>query len=105
MKEAKVESKKLDILMEEKKAFGMMVSKCESKEEMFSYPMTSLPLSIANPDGSLYSLDKAKFRDNLIGDNYSTEPGMGAAWIFYCGHAIRQVKSKGNIQPVIQSSS
>ena len=66
--------KVLDILIEEKRAFGVMVSKCASKEEAFSFPMTSLPLSIANPNGSLYSSDKSKFRNVLIGDSFSTEP-------------------------------
>ena len=78
VKEAKVEnSTKVDISIEEKKAFGMMVSKCESKEEEFSYPMT-LPLSIANTNGFLYSSEKAKFRNDLIDDCYSTVPETNA---------------------------
>ena len=49
-KKKKETFKKFDVLLEEKKAFGIMVSKCQSKEEAFSYPMTSLPKSIANPN-------------------------------------------------------
>lgn len=71
-----------------------MVSKCQSKEEAFSYPMTSLPLSIANPNGSLYGSDKAKFRNYLISDFYSLEPEYEARWIIDCGQAIRQVNPR-----------
>ena len=68
-----------------------MVSKCQSKEEAFSYPMTSLPKSIANPNGSLYGSDKAKFCNYLIGDFFSLDHKYEAHWIIDCGQAIRQV--------------
>ena len=72
-----------------------MISKCESKEEAFSYPMTSLPLSIANPNGALYSGDEAKFRNELIGDFYTImESPSDSVWIIDGGHAIRQVKPR-----------
>ena len=34
--------------------------------EAFSYPITSLPISIASPDSSLYQSDKAGFRNHII---------------------------------------
>ena len=82
---------KFDVLLEEKKAFGIMVSKCQSKEEAFSYPMTSLPKSIANPNGSLYGSDKAKFCNYLIGNFFSLDHRYEAHWIIDCGQALRQV--------------
>ena len=90
----KTRSKKVDILLEEKQAFGVMVSKCNSKEEAFSCPMTSLPLSIANPDGFLYSSDKAKFRNDLISDAQSEQALTDAIWIIDMGYAIRQIKPR-----------
>lgn len=90
----KKNSKKVDILIEEKQAFGVMISKCKSKEEAFSYPITSLPLSIANPNGTLYSADKAKFRNFLIGSSTHNKCNYDATWIIDLGYAIRQIKPK-----------
>ena len=50
-----------------------MVSKCTSKEEAFTFPMTTLPLSIAKPNGALCSGDKAKLRNELIGEFFYNE--------------------------------
>ena len=53
-------STKVD-LKEERQAFGVIISKCKSLDEAFSFPITSLPLNVANPNGTLYQSDKAKF--------------------------------------------
>lgn len=87
-------AKKVDILLEEKQAFGIIISKCKTKEEGFSYPMTSLPLSIANPNGSLYSANKAKFRNHLIGTFSTVEGNSNALWIIDAGYAIHQIKPR-----------
>ena len=50
--------KKEILLIEEKQAFGVMVAKCKSIKEAVSFPITSVPLSISNPDGTLYSSEK-----------------------------------------------
>ena len=71
-----------------------MVSKCESKEEGFSYPMTTLPMSIANTDGSLCSSDKARFRNELIDDLFTLHPNFDALWIIDAGYAMRQDKPR-----------
>ena len=71
-----------------------MIAKCKSKEEAFSYPITSLPLSIANPDGSLYSSNKAQFRNLLISQSVIDSTLLDAMWIIDAGYAIRQVNPK-----------
>ena len=84
-------SKKIDVLIEEKKALGFAAS-CESKAEAFSYPLTHYPLNIANPNGTLYNGDKASFRNYLISNSIASAPPLHATWIIDAGYAIRQVK-------------
>ena len=86
--------KTVDILKEDKQVFGLIISKCASKEEGFSFPMTYYPLPIAKSEELLYSSDKAKFRNDVIGESYSNLPLSNAAWIVDAGYAIRQVKPK-----------
>ena len=43
--------------------FGVTAAKPTDLHKAFSYPITSLPLSIASPDSSLYQSDKAGFRN------------------------------------------
>ena len=95
-------AKKVDILLEEKQAFGIIISKCKTKEEGFSYPMTSLPLSIANPNGSMYSADKSKFRNNLIGSFFTEKGNSNALWIIDAGYAIRQIKPQETYKQYFQ---
>ena len=88
----KKSSKKIDVIIEEKKALGFIVSMCESKEQAFSHPITYYPLNIANPNGSLYNSDKSSYRNYLIGNSIDVRGNVGATWIIDAGYAIRQVK-------------
>ena len=87
-------SKKVDILKVERQAFGVIISKCKSLDDAFSFPITSLPLSVGNPNGTLYQSDKAKFRNYIIGLPFDNKYHYDAMWIFDAGHAIRQVKPR-----------
>ena len=46
MKE-KNETSEVSLLKEDRQAFGLLISKAETLEEAFKYPLTTVPLSIA----------------------------------------------------------
>ena len=46
--------------------FGVIAAKPTDLHEAFSYPITSLPLSIASPDSNLHQSDKAGFRNYIM---------------------------------------
>lgn len=94
MEKAKKKCKKVDVLEEDKKAFGLIISKCQSKEEGFSFPMTYFPLSISKSEDILYSSDKSKFRNEIIGHSFASAPISNAVWIIDAWYAIRQVAPK-----------
>ena len=52
-------TKEVSVLTEDKQAFGTIVAKATSLHEEFTYPITSVPLSIATPCGSLYQSNKS----------------------------------------------
>ena len=45
--------KALDVMKEDRQAFGILVAKSVSLEEAFKFPITSVPLAAANPDSTL----------------------------------------------------
>ena len=53
LKNAKKMSPAVNVMKEEKQAFGLLVGKFSSAEEALAYPLTSIPLSLATPDGNL----------------------------------------------------
>ena len=63
IKKKKRKPRAVEVLKEDKQAFGILVGKAISNEEAFSHPLTSLPLSIATCEGNLYQGDKADFRN------------------------------------------
>ena len=50
-------------------AFGVIATKPTDLHEAFSYPTTSLPVSIASPNSSLYQSEKAGFRNIMKSSN------------------------------------
>ena len=56
----------VNILKEEKQAFGLLVGKLNSTEEALQYPLTSIPLSLATPDGNLRQSSNASFRNHIM---------------------------------------
>ena len=83
IKKKKKKPRAIEVLKEDKQAFGLLVAKSISQEEAFNHPLTSLPLSIATCDGKLYQADKSEFRNLLIKDSLSTttEKPMNCAWL------------------------
>ena len=43
----------VSVLKEDRQAFGVLVGKAATLEEAFTFPITSIPLSLATPEGSL----------------------------------------------------
>ena len=68
---------------EDKQTFGVIAAKLNDLHEAFSYPITSLPLSIASPDSSLSQPDKAGFRNFIMksSNSISSYFAQAAKWI------------------------
>ena len=96
MKNIKKTPRKISVLKEDAQSFELLVEEA-GLEEAFSYPITSLPLSIAHPDGTLRQGNKSNFRNQLIKDCPSSKSEIlpMAAWWINDGMALfRTVKSK-----------
>ena len=66
LKKDKKSEKGLNVLKEEKQAFGLLVGKSTTAEEAHSHPLTSIPLALASPEGTLRQSNKAALRNHLI---------------------------------------
>ena len=65
--EKKKTPKAISVLKENRQTLGLFVSKCTDKKVAFHYPLTSYPLTIANPNGKLYQpTAKHLLRNELI---------------------------------------
>ena len=70
----------------DKQVFGVLAAKPADLHETFSYPITSLPLSIVSPDFILYQSDKADFTNyimkssNSVSSSYSPDCKMDYWW-------------------------
>jgi len=63
--------KMVTVLKQDRQAFGSLLRKSVSLEEAFEYPVTSLPLSIANGDVELRQSGKSILRTYLIDESQS----------------------------------
>ena len=52
-------NKVVDVMKEDRQAFGILVAKFVNIKEASKFPITSLPLAVANPDGSLRQGDNS----------------------------------------------
>ena len=57
---------------EDLQPFGLIVAKSVSMEEAFAYPITYIPISIAEPDSKLRQSDKASFQNYLMKEASAT---------------------------------
>ena len=83
-KKAKKMSPAVNVMKEEKQAFGLLVGKFSSAEETLAYPLTSIPLLLATPDGNLRQSSKATFRNHIMHESNSIieiSPYHHASWI------------------------
>ena len=83
LEKKKKKPKEVTLLQEDCQAFGILVSKAHSLDEAFQYPLTSVPLSIAESWVDLYSADKSGFRNDILEAANATEKKypLGAVWI------------------------
>ena len=83
-------------LKEDRQAFGAMTGRKMSPEELLSYPLTSVPLALASPDGDLRQGSKASLRNHLIedADALTTQPATGAFWIVDGMAVVRSILCK-----------
>ena len=97
MEKKKKVAKALSILKEDRQAFGLLVAKAVSIEEAFQFPVTTLPLSLATPEGQLRQSDKAVLRNYLIHESnaLTIECPTDAVWIIDGMAALRSIKPKG----------
>ena len=88
--------KALTVLKEDCQAFGLIISKSISITDAFSHCITSIPLSLATPEGELRQSNKASFRNFLINESKCTENIIpkNAAWYVDGLSAIRTLKPK-----------
>jgi len=84
------------LLKEDRQAFGLLISKAETLEEAFKYPLTTVALSIAESSTTLRQGDKAGFRNFLIHNSDAAVSNFipGATWIFDGIAIMRSIKPK-----------
>ena len=94
LKKKKNENKVLSSVKQDRQAFGRIISNNKDLEIAFSYPITDLPLSIANIDGTLRTGQKCLFRNHFITEsNAEVEtPAHNASWIANTMSIIRTMK-------------
>ena len=97
--------KAVQILKEDRQAFGLMVSKSVNMEEAFNYPITTVPLAIATTECSLRQSDKAHFRNHLISASQSCTDSIPehCAWFVDGMAAIRSMKPRATFKEFIMS--
>ena len=86
---------RLDVILS-----GFVRSKSISHAEAFSHCVTSLPLSVATPEGGLRQSDKASLR-NYLNDGASATSKVipqNAAWFVDGLAAIRSLKPKDTFE-------
>jgi hypothetical protein len=66
MEKTKKDPKAMNILKEDRQAFGVLVGKATSPEDAHSYPLTTVPLALATPEMDLRQGSKAVLRNYLI---------------------------------------
>ena len=92
----KKESRVVNILKEEKQAFGCLVGKATIAREAHSYPLTSVPLALSTEDKDLRQGSKAMLRNHMIteAEAVSEQAPIRAEWIIDGMAAVQSVSPK-----------
>ena len=92
----KKDPKKVNILKEDRQAFGMLVGKTTTPEEAHSHPLTTVPLALATPERDLRQGFKAALRNYLIEESISIteEPPKEDNWLIDGMAAVRSIPSQ-----------
>ena len=79
-----MQAKVINQLKEDKQEFSLLVAIEISPEEVYSYPLTTLPFALSDPSGKLQQSQKAPFRNYLISESKSTrkEVPTDADWLY-----------------------
>ena len=95
----------MSIIQEDRQGFGWLLSKNVNLEVALKYPITSVTLSLANPDGMLRDAPKYLFRSDFEVNVKALEylPPEDARWIVDNMAAIRCVKQKDTYRAWLKS--
>ena len=96
MEKTKKDTKAINILKEDRQAFGLLVGKITSLEEVLSYPLTTVPLALATPERDLRQGSKAALRNYLIEESQSLcdEPPHRGNWLIDGMAAVKSVPAQ-----------
>ena len=96
MEKPKKTLKVVNILKEEKQAFGALVGKATTAREAHSYPLTSVPLALATEESGLRQGAKALLHNYLIEETKAeeSEPPIRADWLIDGMAAVQAVPLK-----------
>ena len=53
LEKVKVKNNTLDVIKEDRQAFGLLVGKVQTPSEALKYPLTTVPLALVEPDQTL----------------------------------------------------
>ena len=67
----------MNVLKEDRQAFGLLVGKVTTHQEVNSYPLTTVPLALATPDRDLRQGSKAALSNYLIEESNSITEELG----------------------------
>lgn len=96
---------KSKVKQEDRQAFGVLVAKATSLEEAFSFPITTVPLSIPTPDSTLTQSHQASFRNYLINKSKAVSSSfpLDGRWIIDGMAIFRCVKPKPTYRELLMS--
>ena len=89
--------KAVSVLKEDRQAFGLLAAKAMNLTDALRYPITSVPLAIADPDSSLkFSENKSELRNTLMRmSGASTDKIIKhCSWFIDGMAAIRSIKTR-----------
>ena len=95
-KSKKKTPKATSVIKEDRQVFGVILGDEIDLSEALKYPITSIPLGIGSPDGTLRQSPKNIFWNFLIYQSSAmeTQPPFQARWIIDTMTIMRSVKSK-----------
>ena len=93
---AKKDSKAVNVLKEDRQAFGVLVGKATTPEEAHSHPLTTVPLALATQERDLRQGSKATLRNYLIDECTSIieEPPNRGNWLIDGMAAVKSIPSQ-----------
>ena len=94
IKSKKKTAKAISVIKKDRQAFGVILGNKIDLSEAFKYQISSIPLSIRNPDGRLLQSLKNTFRNFLIDESSAIETQLPfqACWIIDTMTIMRSVK-------------